>query len=363
MHVTFCKVLYITYMRRRIHHGTSSKDLYITFSNQLYTASSKVLSTVALHRKYSKAVTFQNFCHRRRTVTAHFTALFGGFLGPIFGPGFALLTRVFQGGRKRGHGRDWGEGGFGGEALKRREGIAMRKRVLEEEDGCTTLRCRSVGGEGGRVDVVSLLFELSRLGVRSVMVEGGAQVIKTFLAAGVCNYIVITIAPLFLGGLPALQSKYASGGRHASEEGEGKSSRATSRLVLPPVHEPTFLHVGRDIVLTFTCGLEETRAMRERDGGGGRGAGETVGTPVREREPSSHARKSGGRSAVRTGERERGSEGVRESAVGGQTANSKTTTHEKQEHHKGMAPRDESSEDDGEVMVFGVVCDSLGFGL
>jgi len=216
-------------------------------------------------------LTFHNFCHRRQTMTAHVTALFGAFFGPIFGPGFALFARVFQGGRKRGHGRDSGEGWFGGEALKRREGIAMRKRVLEEEDGCTTLRCRSAGGEGGRVDVVSLLFELSRLGVRSVMVEGGAEVIQTFLSAGVSNYIVITIAPLFLGGLPALQSKYASGGRHASEEGEGKSSRATSGLVLPPVHEPTFLHVGRDIVLTFTCGLEKKRATRERDGGGGGG--------------------------------------------------------------------------------------------
>ena len=88
---------------------------------------------------------------------------------------------------------------------------------------------------------------------------------------------------------------------------------------------------------------------------GGGGGDSTVGTPVREREPSSHARKSGGRSAVRTGEREGGRERESVCVVGGQTAESKTITHEKQDHHKGNPPRDESSEDDGEVRGLGVL--------
>jgi riboflavin biosynthesis pyrimidine reductase len=37
-------------------------------------------------------------------------------------------------------------------------------------------------------------------GIGSVMVEGGAKVIKSLLAARLVDYLVITIAPRFVGG-------------------------------------------------------------------------------------------------------------------------------------------------------------------
>lgn len=53
----------------------------------------------------------------------------------------------------------------------------------------------------GKVNLRALLSRLGELGVRSLMVEGGAQVLTSFLAEGLANYAVITVAPRFTGGL------------------------------------------------------------------------------------------------------------------------------------------------------------------
>ena len=74
-------------------------------------------------------------------------------------------------------------------ATKLSHSAAARKAVLEAA-GCKMVLCQSQGqGRGhscagqaqgvradARVDIVSLLYELSCLGIRSIMVEGGAQV-------------------------------------------------------------------------------------------------------------------------------------------------------------------------------------------
>jgi 3,4-dihydroxy 2-butanone 4-phosphate synthase/GTP cyclohydrolase II len=59
------------------------------------------------------------------------------------------------------------------------------------------------GGEG-RVSLDALLKKLAEEGVSKLMVEGGAQVIASFLTQGLVDWVSITIAPVFLGGLPAL---------------------------------------------------------------------------------------------------------------------------------------------------------------
>lgn len=51
---------------------------------------------------------------------------------------------------------------------------------------------------------LSLLRLLSSFGVASVMIEGGAQVIASVIAAGAFNAAVITQSMQFLGGLPSL---------------------------------------------------------------------------------------------------------------------------------------------------------------
>ncbi len=58
----------------------------------------------------------------------------------------------------------------------------------------------------GMVDLEALLLRLRRSGTRSLMVEGGARVITSVLRAEVADHLVLTIAPVFLGGLPAVNS-------------------------------------------------------------------------------------------------------------------------------------------------------------
>jgi len=57
----------------------------------------------------------------------------------------------------------------------------------------------------GRVCWQELLPALSERGIRSLMVEGGAQVIQSLLTAALADQVVITIAPLFVGGLAVLE--------------------------------------------------------------------------------------------------------------------------------------------------------------
>jgi riboflavin biosynthesis pyrimidine reductase len=58
----------------------------------------------------------------------------------------------------------------------------------------------------GLVDIAKALFWLRHNGVRSLLVEGGARTIESFLSAGMVDRMSVEVAPWFLGknGLPAL---------------------------------------------------------------------------------------------------------------------------------------------------------------
>ncbi len=56
-------------------------------------------------------------------------------------------------------------------------------------------------GANGWVDLAGLLEELGAMGIDSVMVEGGAQIITSFLASRLVDQVVLTIAPMLVGGL------------------------------------------------------------------------------------------------------------------------------------------------------------------
>jgi GTP cyclohydrolase II len=57
----------------------------------------------------------------------------------------------------------------------------------------------------GRVDLVAAVQCLAEMGVRSLMVEGGATVINSFLQSGLVDYCVITVVPRLIGGVKALE--------------------------------------------------------------------------------------------------------------------------------------------------------------
>jgi GTP cyclohydrolase II len=89
----------------------------------------------------------------------------------------------------------------------------------------------------GWVDLSSLLDTLASLGIKSVMVEGGARVITSFLSQHLVDWIVITIAPTFLGGLHALENPLIS----PNQEGAALSE-------LPRFNNCEYEQVGKDIV-------------------------------------------------------------------------------------------------------------------
>ena len=75
-------------------------------------------------------------------------------------------------------------------------GDAARRRALEEAG----VEVAEVAGEGGRVSLPAALEALRARGVTSLMVEGGGEVLGSFLAARVVDQVALFRAPLLLGG-------------------------------------------------------------------------------------------------------------------------------------------------------------------
>ena len=70
--------------------------------------------------------------------------------------------------------------------------------------GSTPIGCNT--STDGRIDLEALMQILSERKINSVMVEGGAQVITSFVNARLVDQFVVTISPRFVGGLSVLNS-------------------------------------------------------------------------------------------------------------------------------------------------------------
>ena len=67
-----------------------------------------------------------------------------------------------------------------------------------------SLGCRIIPvseGKNSRLDLRIILDNLSSLGIKTLMVEGGSRVIASFLSENLVDKIILTISPLFLGGI------------------------------------------------------------------------------------------------------------------------------------------------------------------
>jgi riboflavin-specific deaminase-like protein len=73
-----------------------------------------------------------------------------------------------------------------------------------EEPAADHVRCRL--DERGLIDLNALMEVLDTMQINTLMVEGGAKVISSFVAAGLVDLCVITIAPCLVGGLQVLGS-------------------------------------------------------------------------------------------------------------------------------------------------------------
>lgn len=68
--------------------------------------------------------------------------------------------------------------------------------------GIEVLRTRALAN--GWVDLEALAVCLAKRGVSHLLVEGGARILTSFLQARLVDYVVVTVAPQFVGGVPAI---------------------------------------------------------------------------------------------------------------------------------------------------------------
>lgn len=85
--------------------------------------------------------------------------------------------------------------------------VFTTKNKLEKQqdiaiDGLDVIELES--DPNGRICLHRMLNLLYARGIRSVMVEGGAQVITAFLKAGLVDAVVVTLIPSFVGGYKAV---------------------------------------------------------------------------------------------------------------------------------------------------------------
>jgi 3,4-dihydroxy 2-butanone 4-phosphate synthase/GTP cyclohydrolase II len=104
-----------------------------------------------------------------------------------------------------------------------------RQRRLEAA-GARVLRLPTTAK--GRVDLTALLERLAEWGVDSLMVEGGARIITSFLAEQLVDQLVLTVVPRLVGGLHAVGNL-----------------RQISPARLPSLRNSGYQRLGEDLVL------------------------------------------------------------------------------------------------------------------
>jgi 3,4-dihydroxy 2-butanone 4-phosphate synthase/GTP cyclohydrolase II len=104
------------------------------------------------------------------------------------------------------------------------------RQAALEAAGARVIRLPS--GAAGLVSLPALLAHLRRRHIRSLMVEGGATVISNFLAEHLADRLVLTIAPMLLGGLNAVANLGQLNGQ-----------------VIPRLAQPRYQALGQDVIL------------------------------------------------------------------------------------------------------------------
>ncbi|MHC4240051.1 MAG: RibD family protein [Planctomycetota bacterium] len=98
-----------------------------------------------------------------------------------------------------------------------------------KQEGITLISCKC--NDDGLIDLLALMDILARRQVNSIMVEGGARVITSFVKLKLVDLFVITISPKLVGGLPVI---------------DARSFKTASSLELTDVH---YQQLGVDLVV------------------------------------------------------------------------------------------------------------------
>jgi 3,4-dihydroxy 2-butanone 4-phosphate synthase/GTP cyclohydrolase II len=103
-----------------------------------------------------------------------------------------------------------------------------QKEAALQAAGATVVRLPATAN--GQVSLPALLACLDKHHIRRLMVEGGASIITSFLAAQLVDRLVITVAPLLVGGLNAVGNLNGGG--------------------LPQLKNPQTQWLGKDMILS-----------------------------------------------------------------------------------------------------------------
>jgi len=97
------------------------------------------------------------------------------------------------------------------------------------QKGATLISCRC--NDDGLIDLLALMEDLAQRRVDSIMVEGGAKVITSFVRLKLVDLFVITVSPKLVGGLSVI---------------DAKSFKAASCIQLKDVH---YQRLGVDLII------------------------------------------------------------------------------------------------------------------
>ena len=73
-----------------------------------------------------------------------------------------------------------------------------------QDAGATPIRCAA--SRPGKIDLHALMKILTGKQINSIMVEGGARVITSFVNSRLVDQFIVTVSPRFVGGLPVIDS-------------------------------------------------------------------------------------------------------------------------------------------------------------
>lgn len=95
--------------------------------------------------------------------------------------------------------------------------------------GSTPIYCAA--SQAGKIDLYALMKILTAKQINSVMVEGGARVITSFVNCRLVDQFIVTVSPRFVGGLPVIDSD----GLHFEKHLE--------------LAEVSYRHAGEDLII------------------------------------------------------------------------------------------------------------------
>ena len=81
----------------------------------------------------------------------------------------------------------------------------------------TVIRLEDTSSEDAEVPLLRAMSLLRERGIRSLMVEGGAAVITSFLKAGLVDALVLTLSPKLVGGYKAVDELLVGGDKRLSQ--------------------------------------------------------------------------------------------------------------------------------------------------